>query len=285
MEPSGSETTATWTNNQNIIDNRRLLPPATTSGVDCTDQESFSEADVNTIASNTSNSESNADDKSSATSIQSELSRVSSDNLRLKESNKSTPNSDTTENHNTQAAESPSRDSGKESKVLYSCKGCGEILKEGEAWQLAEYRWHLDCFRCTTCGTLLENGDNLLQPTNGSLICNNCTYPCKSCGERIEDLAILAGDDAFCVECFKCRNCKRKIENYRYARTSQGLFCMDCHESLMARRRKKTREQIDSRAEQSPPSLPDSIPMTSPQSLQSNPDSEPPRPKPDDTTA
>jgi hypothetical protein len=55
------------------------------------------------------------------------------------------------------------------------------------------------------------------------------------------DLAILAEDMAFCVKCFKCRNCKRKIENLRYARSSQGIFCMSCHESLMARRRKKQR--------------------------------------------
>jgi hypothetical protein len=49
----------------------------------------------------------------------------------------------------------------------------------------------------------------------------------------------LTGDQAFCAQCFRCRNCKRKIENLRYARTSQGIFCMECHESLMARRRKR----------------------------------------------
>lgn len=50
----------------------------------------------------------------------------------------------------------------------------------------------------------------------------------------------MTGDQAFCANCFKCRNCKKKIENLRYARTSQGIFCMECHEALMARRRKKT---------------------------------------------
>lgn len=49
----------------------------------------------------------------------------------------------------------------------------------------------------------------------------------------------MTGDQAFCAQCFRCRNCKRKIENLRYARTSQGIFCMECHESLMARRRKR----------------------------------------------
>ncbi|KAF8457583.1 hypothetical protein BDZ91DRAFT_800528 [Kalaharituber pfeilii] len=76
---------------------------------------------------------------------------------------------------------------------------------------------------------------------------DDVTYTCKGCGEileegkafELEDLAILTGDQAFCAGCFRCRNCKRKIENLRYARTSQGIFCMNCHELLMARRKKK----------------------------------------------
>lgn len=106
---------------------------------------------------------------------------------------------------------------------------------------LAGNRWHIDCFRCNTCGTLLDSDANLLLLGDGSLICNNCTYSCNACGNKIEDLAILTGDQAFCAACFRCRNCKRKIENLRYARTSQGIFCMSCHESLMARRRKKAK--------------------------------------------
>ena len=105
---------------------------------------------------------------------------------------------------------------------------------------LATYRWHIDCFRCNTCGTLLDSDANLLLLGDGSLICSNCTYSCSACGNKIEDLAILTGDQAYCAACFRCRNCKKKIENLRYARTSQGMFCMECHDGLMARRRKKT---------------------------------------------
>ncbi|KAL2002176.1 hypothetical protein VTN02DRAFT_500 [Thermoascus thermophilus] len=123
--------------------------------------------------------------------------------------------------------------------VPYVCKGCGEMLEEGKAFELAGNRWHIDCFRCNTCGTLLDSDAHLLLLGDGSLICNNCTYSCSSCGNKIEDLAFLTGDQAFCSNCFKCRNCKRKIENLRYARTSQGIFCMDCHDALMQRRRKR----------------------------------------------
>ncbi|KAI3197175.1 hypothetical protein CBS147311_7067 [Penicillium roqueforti] len=121
----------------------------------------------------------------------------------------------------------------------YPCKGCGETLEEGKAFELAGNRWHIDCFRCSTCNTLLDSDAHLLLLGDGSLICSNCTYSCSSCNNKIEDLAILTGDQAFCAQCFRCRNCKRKIENLRYARTSQGIFCMECHESLMARRRKR----------------------------------------------
>ncbi|VUC25694.1 unnamed protein product [Clonostachys rosea] len=122
---------------------------------------------------------------------------------------------------------------------VFPCKGCGELLEEGKAFELAGNRWHLDCFRCGTCHTLLDSDSKLLLLRDGSLICNNCTYDCSACGEKIEDLAILTGDKAFCATCFLCRNCKQQIKNLRYARTSQGFFCMECHEALMARRRRK----------------------------------------------
>ncbi|OAX78808.1 hypothetical protein ACJ72_06880, partial [Emergomyces africanus] len=148
--------------------------------------------------------------------------------------------------------------------IPFPCQGCGEILEEGKAFELAGKRWHIDCFRCNTCGTFLDTDANLLLLGDGSLICNNCTYSCSSCGSKIEDLAILTGDQAFCATCFKCRNCKRKIENLRYARTSQGIFCMDCHESLMARRRKRTargqRQKVPNvQLDKSLPSLPPSM--------------------------
>ncbi|KAH0612602.1 uncharacterized protein H6S33_008982 [Morchella sextelata] len=143
--------------------------------------------------------------------------------------------------------ESPDHDHEPESPVTededscFPCKGCGNILEEGKAFELSGNRWHIDCFRCNKCDTLLDSDANLLLLGDGSLICNNCTYSCAACHNKIEDLAILTGDQAFCAGCFRCRNCKRKIENLKYARTSQGIFCMSCHETIMARRRKRNK--------------------------------------------
>ncbi|KUI63098.1 Vacuolar protein sorting-associated protein 52 B [Cytospora mali] len=154
---------------------------------------------------------------------------------------------------------------------VFPCKGCGEILEEGKAFELAGNRWHLNCFRCNTCGTLLDSDANLLLLGDGSLICNNCTYSCSACGNKIEDLAILTGDQAFCATCFRCRNCKRKIENLRYARTSQGIFCMSCHESLMARRRKKTKAVAQAKArDKDSPMVEKSLPALPPNAIPPN---------------
>ncbi|POR36225.1 Putative Rho-type GTPase-activating protein 4 [Tolypocladium paradoxum] len=164
-------------------------------------------------------------------------------------------------------------DSPLDTDDVFPCKGCGEILEEGKAFELAGNRWHLDCFRCNTCGTLLDSDANLLLLGDGSLICNNCTYSCSACGNKIEDLAILTGDQAFCATCFRCRNCKRKIENLRYARTSQGIFCMGCHETLMARRRKKSKAAAaaKSREKDHSPMITDkSLPALPPSAMPSN---------------
>ncbi|CRK29596.1 hypothetical protein BN1708_005018 [Verticillium longisporum] len=205
-------------------------------------------------------------------------------------------------------------DSPMDNEDVFPCKGCGDILEEGKAFELvhvgsllrpllsaltsghvvacampsiiskfhpantdaspsAGNRWHLNCFRCNTCGTLLDSDANLLLLGDGSLICNSCTYSCNACGSKIEELAILTGDQAFCATCFRCRNCKRKIENLRYARTSQGIFCMSCHESLMARRRKKSKAaaQSKSREKDSSPMITDkSLPALPPNAIPPN---------------
>lgn len=86
-------------------------------------------------------------------------------------------------------------------------------------------------------------------------------------------MAILTGDQAFCATCFRCRNCKRKIENLRYARTSQGIFCMGCHETLMARRKKKSKAAAAAKArdkETSPMVTEKSLPALPPNVIPNN---------------
>lgn len=170
------------------------------------------------------------------------------------------------------AALYPESAAAEQEDIPFPCKGCGEILEEGKAFELAGSRWHINCFRCSRCGTLLDSDAHLLLLGDGSLICSNCTYSCSSCGDKIEDTAILTGDKAYCSNCFRCRNCKMKIENLRYARTSQGIFCMDCHESLMQRRRKKkAAAAAASKKQPSGVKLDKSLPSLPPSAIESDP--------------
>lgn len=88
------------------------------------------------------------------------------------------------------------------------------------------------------CNSLLNHNINLLVLGNGSLFCTNCSYNCSACHKKIDGMAVLTGEQAFCSSCFRCRNCKKKIEDLQYARTSQGTFCMNCHQTLLARKKK-----------------------------------------------
>ncbi|CAH0057966.1 unnamed protein product [Clonostachys solani] len=126
----------------------------------------------------------------------------------------------------------------------FPCKACNQLLVEGTAYELgvaAGNRWHVDCFRCNTCQVLLDLDSNLLLLGDGSPICNQCVYECNACGNKIEDFAILTGDQAFCATCFRCMNCNLQIQNLRYARTSRGIFCVGCHERLVAQRRRRAK--------------------------------------------
>lgn len=146
-----------------------------------------------------------------------------------------------------------------------TCKKCHEPIYEGHAYELGDDRWHIQCFKCFKCDKALGCNSNFLVLGNGSLVCSSCSYNCKQCGKKIDNLAILTGDKAYCSECFKCRVCKLKIEDLRYARTSKGLFCMSCHEDLLAKKKKhdlkkKQKEQLLLLLRPSaPPSVPEPL--------------------------
>lgn len=121
------------------------------------------------------------------------------------------------------------------------CKACSKPITDGQAYELGADRWHMNCFRCSKCHKQLGVNSNFLVLGTGALVCADCSYTCKNCGKKIYDMAILAGDCAYCADCFKCRACKKPIEDLRYARTSKGLFCMSCHRMLMKKKKKYER--------------------------------------------
>lgn len=105
--------------------------------------------------------------------------------------------------------------------------------------------FHVDCFRCAKCGDQVTADTNLLLLSDGSPICANCSYSCSICREPILDEAIMTGDDSYHAHCFKCKVCKNRIDELVFAKTSQGIYCMDCHNERMIKIRKHNERKAE----------------------------------------
>ncbi|OSD06757.1 RhoGAP-domain-containing protein [Trametes coccinea BRFM310] len=104
--------------------------------------------------------------------------------------------------------------------------------------------FHVDCFKCAKCGNQVTADTNLLLLSDGSPICANCSYSCNVCKQPILDEAIMTGDDSYHAHCFKCKVCKNRIDELVFAKTSQGIYCMNCHNERVARsKRHQARKQ------------------------------------------
>ena len=115
--------------------------------------------------------------------------------------------------------------------------------------------WHMDCFLCNTCGIILDSDPNLLLG-DGSLTCNDCLPRCSICNIKTEDLVYLTEGLAFCAICFSCRHCKKKIENFRFVKTAQAIFCMECYAD---RRHLEKAAVINAHTEQTTPMSPTKV--------------------------
>ncbi|KAF8744948.1 hypothetical protein AX14_012772 [Amanita brunnescens Koide BX004] len=128
------------------------------------------------------------------------------------------------------------------------CPGCGTSAIREEGGLVVAFGqsfFHVDCFRCAKCHEKVTADTNLLLLSDGSPVCANCTYCCTICQQAIHDEAIMAGDDSFHAHCFKCKICKNRIDELTYARTSHGIYCMDCHNDRVARNRRHAQKKAE----------------------------------------
>lgn len=56
----------------------------------------------------------------------------------------------------------------------------------------------------------------------------------------------MTGDDSYHAACFRCRSCRNRIDELVFAKTSQGFYCMKCHNARVAR----SREHVAKRQKQ-----------------------------------
>lgn len=56
------------------------------------------------------------------------------------------------------------------------------------------------------------------------------------------------GDESYHADCFRCRSCSNKIEELIFAKTNQGIWCMNCHNERVARTRKHAEQKRNRQA-------------------------------------
>ncbi|KIK67054.1 hypothetical protein GYMLUDRAFT_238398 [Collybiopsis luxurians FD-317 M1] len=128
------------------------------------------------------------------------------------------------------------------------CPGCKlSVISEegGLVVAFGQCFFHVNCFKCAKCNDKVTADTNLLLLSDGSPICANCSYACNVCKQPILDEAIMTGDDAYHAHCFKCKVCKNRIDELVFAKTSQGIYCMDCHNERMIKIRKHTQRKAE----------------------------------------
>ncbi|KAL1412711.1 Rho-type gtpase-activating protein [Vanrija albida] len=121
------------------------------------------------------------------------------------------------------------------------CGGCRKIIDQDNGGIVVAFGtslWHVDCFRCAKCKDKVSADTNLLLLSDGSPVCGNCSYQCFVCKQAITEEAIMTGDESYHAHCFTCRTCKRRIEELVFAKTTQGIYCMNCHNERVARSRR-----------------------------------------------
>ncbi|QRV79292.1 Rho-type GTPase-activating protein 4 [Ceratobasidium sp. AG-Ba] len=131
-----------------------------------------------------------------------------------------------------------------------ACGGCHKTLESASGGVVVAFGnalWHVECFRCAKCRTTVSADTNLLLLADGSPVCQACSYSCHVCHNPILDEAIMTGDDSYHAACFKCRSCSRRIEELVFAKTSQGIYCMSCHNDRVARSRRHAEQKKRSR--------------------------------------
>ncbi|OSX66081.1 hypothetical protein POSPLADRAFT_1131942 [Postia placenta MAD-698-R-SB12] len=132
------------------------------------------------------------------------------------------------------------------------CPGCKKSVVDengGVVVAFGQSFFHVDCFKCAKCGNQVTADTNLLLLSDGSPICANCSYSCNVCKLPILDEAIMTGDDSYHAHCFKCKVCKNRIDELVFAKTSQGIYCMNCHNQRVARSRRHAQRQREKEQE------------------------------------
>lgn len=92
---------------------------------------------------------------------------------------------------------------------LEKCAGCGEVIRSDQSLLALEKQWHLWCFTCTKCNSLLAGK---YMGRDGKPYCEkdyqaDFGVTCAGCGGYIIGKVLQAGEKHYHPECSRCARC------------------------------------------------------------------------------
>ncbi|XP_075608698.1 actin-binding LIM protein 2 isoform X12 [Balearica regulorum gibbericeps] len=94
---------------------------------------------------------------------------------------------------------------------LRNCGGCGSEIKNGQSLVALDKHWHLGCFKCSTCGKLL-NAEYISK--DGVPYCETDYHAkfgirCDNCEKYITGRVLEAGEKHYHPTCARCVRCSQ----------------------------------------------------------------------------
>ncbi|XP_053543697.1 actin-binding LIM protein 3 isoform X5 [Ictalurus punctatus] len=134
------------------------------------------------------------------------------------------------------------------------CAGCKEEITHGQSLLALEKQWHVSCFKCQTCGTVLT-GEYISK--NGIPYCESDYHRqfgirCETCSRYVSGKVLEAGGKHYHPTCARCARCQMTFTEGEemYLAGSQVWHPM-CKQA--ARTERKLRLRRTSEASISPP--------------------------------
>ncbi|XP_069488120.1 actin-binding LIM protein 2 isoform X7 [Ambystoma mexicanum] len=134
--------------------------------------------------------------------------------------------------------------------ALRNCGGCGLEIKNGQSLVALDKHWHLSCFKCKTCDTLL-NAEYISK--DGVPYCEMDYHAkfgirCDSCEKYITGKVLEAGEKHYHPTCARCVRCHQMFaEGEEMYLQATAIWHPSCRQAAKAEERsKETRTSSES---------------------------------------
>lgn len=110
------------------------------------------------------------------------------------------------------------------------CRACQKPILDKFVFAM-DYNWHENHFLCALCRVILT-GQTFVE-RDGKPLCENCHQnnlvdACKVCGKEFDEKMIIALEEKWHAECFKCKTCDLAIVTDTFHVEDGSPVCINC---------------------------------------------------------